>query len=128
MAECTFKNGNPVHIDYTPSGGNIAEGEVVVVGTVTGNTAGVGVFAGIASRPITNNTKGALALGGVWEVTNLNNAANGALVYWSDSTVNKVTTVSTNNAQFGIVVGNGGGGANSACLVLHQPVPSWDDA
>lgn len=127
MAEATFYHGSPINIDYTPSGGNVAEGEVVVQGSVTANTAGVNVFCAIASRPIENNTKGSLAIGGVWQVTNLNNAATGALVYW-DNSANKVTTVSTNNAQFGIVVGSGGGGANSTCYALHQPVPAWDDA
>lgn len=124
MADATFKHGNPIHIDYTPSGGNVAAGEVVVQGAVTGNTAGYGLLAAIASVPIVNNTLGALAIGGVWSVTNLNNAATGAVVYWSDS-VNKVTTVSTNNAQFGVIVKDGGGGANSACWVLHDPVPSY---
>jgi hypothetical protein len=124
MADCTFKHGNPVNIDYTPSGGNIAAGEVVVQGTVTGNTAGYGLLAAISPVPITNNVKGALSIGGVWECINLNNAATGAVVYWSDS-VNKVTTVSTNNAQFGIIVNDGGGGANSTCWVLHDPVPVY---
>jgi hypothetical protein len=127
MAECTFKHGNPAHIDYTPSGGNVAAGEVVVQGTATGNTAGYGAFAAIASVPIVNNALGALAVGGVWSVTNLNNAAVGALVYW-DNTNNSVTTVSTNNAQFGVIVGSGAGGVNSATLVLHDPVPAFDDA
>lgn len=128
MAEATFRHGNPVVIDYTPSGGAITEGQVVVVGTVTANTAGVNVFAGVAHRPIANNVLGGLAIGGgVYSVTNLNNAANGALVYWDDS-ANKVTTVSTNNAQFGVIVGSGGGGANSTCYVYHDTVPSWDDA
>lgn len=124
MAEATFKHGNPVHIDYTPSGGNVAEGQVVVQGAVTGNTAGYGLVSAIASRPIVNNTLGALAIGGVWSVTNLNNAATGEVVYWDDS-ANKVTTVSTNNAQFGVIVKDGGGGANTACLVLHDPVPTY---
>lgn len=128
MAEATFRHGSPVMVDYTPSGGNVAEGAVVVIGTVTGNTAGYGVMAGIAHRPIVNSTLGALAMGGgVYSVTNLNNAANGALVYWDDS-ANKVTTVSTNNAQFGLVVGSGGGGANTTCYCLHDPVPAFDDA
>ena len=127
MAEATFRHGDPVMVDYTPSSGNIAEGQVVVTGTVTGNTAGYGVIARIAHRPITNNTLGALAAGGgVYAVTNLNNAADGALVYWDDSN-NKVTTVSTNNAQFGVVVGSGGGGANTTCYCLHDPVAAFDD-
>jgi hypothetical protein len=112
-------------VDYTPSGGNVAEGEVVVLGTVTGNTAGYGLLAGVAHTAILNNVLGALSTGGgVYAVTNLNNAATGAVVYWSDS-VNKVTTVSTNNAQFGVVVASGGGGANTTCYVFHDPVPCY---
>lgn len=123
MADAVLRHGNPVHIDYTPSSGNVAEGQVVLVGSVTANTAGTGAIAGVAERPITNSTLGALAIGdGVYDVVNLNNAANGALVYWED-TNNKVTTVSTNNAKFGYVVQNGGGGANSTCRVLHDPKP-----
>ncbi len=125
MAEATFRHGAPVMVDYTPSSANIAEGEVVVQGSVTGNTGGYGLFAGIAHRPILNNVLGALAAGGgEYAVINLNNAATGAVVYWSDS-VNKVTTVSTNNAQFGMVVSGGGAGANTTCYVLHDPIPSF---
>lgn len=123
MADTTFRSGSPCVIDYTPSGGNVAVGEVVLIGTVTANTAGTGAIAGIAHRPITNSTLGALAVdGGIYDVVNLNNAANGARVYWENS-VNKVTTVSTNNAMFGFVVTNGGGGANSTAQALHNPFP-----
>ncbi len=125
MAEATFKHGDPVMIDYTPSGGNVAAGAVVVIGAVTSNTAGYGLLAAIAHTPITNSTLGSLAAGGgVYAVTNLNNAAIGAMVYWDDS-ANKVTTVSTNNAQFGQVVELGGAGANTTCNVLHDPRPTY---
>lgn len=121
MAEATFKHGNPTMIDYTPSSGNVTEGQVVLLGSVTANTSGTGALACVAHRPITNSTLGALAArGGVYDVVNLNNAANGAKVYWDDSN-NKVTTVSTNNAVFGWVVSGGGGGANSTCQALHNP-------
>lgn len=121
MADTTFRHGSPVMVDYTPSSGNIAVGQVVVVGTVTANTSGTGALAMIAHRPIVNNTLGALAVkDGVYDVVNLNNAANGAKVYWDDSN-NKVTTVSTNNAVFGWIVADGGGGANSTAKVLHNP-------
>jgi hypothetical protein len=118
MAEATFRHGEPRMIDYTPGSGNIAAGEVVLLG----NTAGL--TCGISHRPIENGVLGALAAGGgVYECVNLNNAANYALVYW-DTSVNKVTTVSTNMAMFGFIVdGTGGGGANSNCSVLHVP---WD--
>jgi hypothetical protein len=43
-------------------------------------------------------------------------------VFWDDS-ANKVTTVSTNNAQFGYIVAGGGGGANSTAKALHKPYP-----
>lgn len=121
MAEATFYHGDPVTVDYTPTGGAVTEGQVVVLGSVTANTAGEGAVAGVAHRPITNNTLGSLAVGGgVYAVTNLNNAANGKKVYWDD-TNNKVTTVSTNNAVFGWIVASGGGGANSTAYALHAP-------
>ena len=112
--EAIFRHGDPISINYTP-GANVAAGEVVIIGNLTGLTCG------IAHLAITNATLGAVAAGGgIYEVVNLDNAANGAKVYW-DNTNNKVTTTSTNNAQFGFVVENGGGGANSACYALHHP-------
>lgn len=115
MADASFRHGDPVMVDYTPSSGNVAAGEVVLLGNLTGMTCG------IAHLAITNNTKGSLAAGGgIYEVTNLNNAADYATVWWDDS-ANKVTTVSTNNALFGFVVEGGGGGANTLCKALHSP-------
>lgn len=122
-AETTLRHGNPVTIPYTPAGGDVAAGEVVLIGSVGANTAGEGAIAGIAPVDIANNTLGDLYIGGgVYEVVNLNNAANGAKVYWDDS-ANKVTTVSTNNALFGFIAKNGGGGANSTALAFHHPLP-----
>jgi hypothetical protein len=73
-------------VDYTPSGGNVAEGTVLLLGTVTGNTAGTGAMAVVAHRPIVNNTLGAVSVGGgVYAMVNLNNAANGTKVYWEDT-------------------------------------------
>lgn len=121
MADTTFRSGNPIMVDHTPAGGNVAVGQVVVLGSVTANTSGTGAVAGIAHRPIVNNVLGDLAVsGGVYDVINLNNAANGAKVYWDD-TNNKVTTTSTNNAVFGWIVVGGGGGANTTCKAVHAP-------
>ena len=115
MPEATFRHGDPVMVDYTPASGNIAAGQVVLAGNTTGLTCLVNHVA------ILNNRKGAMAAGGgVYEVTNLNNAANYAKVWWDD-TNNKVTTVSTNNALFGFIVSQGGGGANTACYAMHKP-------
>lgn len=121
MPNVTFRHGDPVMVDYTHAAANIIEGTVVVVGAVTANTAGEGAYAGIAHRPIVNGALGALAIqGGVYDVVNLNNAANGKKVYW-DASTNKVTTVSTNNAVFGIIATNGAGGANSTARAFHNP-------
>jgi hypothetical protein len=115
MAEAVFRHGAPRMINYTPSGGNVAAGEVVLIGNTTGLTCG------IAHLDIVNNTLGALAVGdGVYSVVNLNNAANGTKVWW-DNSANKVTTVSTNNALFGFITEDGGGGANTTCKALHKP-------
>lgn len=113
--EATFRHGNPVMIDYTPSDGNKSAGEVVLLGNTTGLTCGV------VHKDIANTIKGAIAAGGgVYECVNLDNAANYAKVWW-DNSANKVTTTSTNNALFGFVVGRGAAGANTACDVLHHP-------
>jgi hypothetical protein len=127
MSDTTFRHGDPVMVDYTPASGNIAEGEVVVLGSVTANTSGTGAVMGIAHRPITNNELGALAVGGgVYDMVNLNNAATGAKVYWDiTNNTRKVTTVSTNNAVMGWIVSGGGGGANTTCQVKHEP---WHNA
>lgn len=115
MAQVTYRHGDPQMVDYTPSSGNVTAGDVVLLGNTTGLTCGV------CHRDIENNVKGALAAGGgVYEGVNLNNAANYAIVYW-DNSADKFTTVSTNNAQFGYVVRDGGGGANTNCFVLHVP-------
>lgn len=115
MADTTYRHGDPVMVDYTPAGGNVAAGEVVLVGNTTGFTCG------IAHRPIVNDTLGALASGGgVYDCVNLNNQATGAKVWWNNSS-KKVTNESTNMALFGFIVHGGGGGANTTCRVLHKP-------
>lgn len=120
MPEVTFRSGEYRTVEHVAAA-NIAEGQVVVIGTVTANTAGEGAIAAIAHRPIENTKQGSLAIfGGEYDVVNLNNAANGKKVYWDD-TNNKVTTVSTNNAVFGWIVSSGGGGANSTARAFHNP-------
>lgn len=115
MTDTTFRHGEPLMIDYTPAAGDVAAGEVVVLG----NTAGLAC--GIAHSPIANTVLGAVAAGGgVYDVVNASNAADYAKVWW-DNSANAVTTTSTNNAQFGFIVRDGGGGANSTALALHSP-------
>jgi hypothetical protein len=115
MPEVTFRNGTPKRVDYTPTGGNVSAGQVVLLG----NTAGL--TCGIAPRDITNSTLGALEVGdGVYDVTMLGNYAAWTKVYWDDAN-NKVTTTSTNNAQFGYL-SEGGTGANTVVKCLHNPM------
>lgn len=120
MAEAIFRHGSPLMVDYTPGAGDVDAGDVVLLGNTTGVTCGV------AHVDIPNTVLGALAVGGgVYECVNLNNAADYARVWWDDS-AKKVTTVATNNAPFGFVVRDGGGGANSNCLVMHHPFEDID--
>ena len=121
MALVTFRSGNPKMIDYTPSAGNVAAGDVVLIGTVaTNNTGGYSAIAAIAHCDILNNEKGAVAVGGgEYECINLNNSADGAMVFWDGT--NKVTSVTNTKAKFGYIVRSGGGGDNSTCYVLHDP-------
>lgn len=113
MAEATLRYGEPVMVPYTPASGAVPAGDVILVGNLTGLTNVV------AHHAIANAVQGSVAAGGgVYDVINLNNAANGTKVYWDGS---KVTTVSTNMSLFGFVVDGGGGGANSTCKVLHKP-------
>jgi hypothetical protein len=113
--EATFRHGDPTYQDYTPAAGNIAAGQVVLLGNLTG------IGLGVAHLDITNNTLGALAVGGgIYDVTMLTNIANYATVYWDD-TNNKVVTTSTNNATFGVLL-TGGTGANTVVEALHAPM------
>jgi hypothetical protein len=116
MAEATKRWGDPRRIKYTPTGGNVAAGQVVLLGNLAG------LACGIATQPIENNLEGWLEVGGgVYDVVMLSNLANYALAYWDDAN-NKLTSTSTNNAVFGTVVGGGGGGANATVQVLHDPM------
>jgi hypothetical protein len=102
-------------VDYTPSTGDVAAGQVVVLSTTAGTLQCM-----IAHHDIPNNTLGALASGGgVYEVTNNDNAAVDAKVYWDD-TNNRATTTATSNALLGYVVSMGAGGAGTPCRVLHK--------
>lgn len=115
MADTTFRHGDPVMIDYTPAAGDVDAGDVILLGNTTGLTCV------IAHRDIENTVLGAVAAGGgVYDVVNLDNAADGTKVYW-DNSAKKVTTTSTNNAQFGMIVSDGGGGANTTARALHHP-------
>lgn len=112
--EATMRHGDPTFADYTPAAGNVAAGQVVLLGNTAGLTCGV------AHQDITNNTVGSLAVGGgVYDVVMITNIAAYTKVYWDD-TNNKVTSTSTNNATFGFLL-TGGTGANTTVEALHVP-------
>jgi hypothetical protein len=116
MAEATLRSGNPPTVDHVAAA-DIAAGEVVVLG----NTAGL--TCGIAQVPIANAKLGALATGGEWDVIAAGNYAAWSKVYWVDAD-NKVSTTSTNNAQFGYLVDRYGASVNTTNAVvrcLHHP-------
>jgi hypothetical protein len=121
--QATFKHGNPIFIPYTPTSGDIAAGDVIVLRAAATNTIN-GITTGIAHGDIANNVEGALAVGGgVYEATSLQNNADYIPVYWDDS-VDKLTTTATNNGRIGFITGGGGAGANTAVEFLHVPYVS----
>lgn len=112
--EAIFNHGEYMAEDHVAAA-DIEGGEVVMLGNLTGITCGV------AHQAIANGATGALAIGGgVYAMTNLNNAANYAKV-WFDPATDKLTTVSTNMMLFGWITRGGGGGANTTCYARHWP-------
>jgi hypothetical protein len=115
MAEAIMRHGSPIFMDYTPAAGNVAAGQVVLLGNQSG------LSCGIAHLDILNNTLGALAIGGgIYDVIMLGNYAPYSNVFWDD-TNNKVTTTSTNNAYFGQLL-EGNTGANTLVECRHLPI------
>ncbi len=113
--DAIFRHGDPIFADYTPAAGNIAAGQVVLLGNLTG------IGCGVAHLDIVNAVVGSVAIGGgIYDVTMLTNLAAWATVYWDDS-VNKVVSTSANNATFGVLM-TGGTGANTVVQALHQPL------
>ena len=78
-------------VDYTPSGADVAAGDVVALGND---------FFGVALRDIADGEKGALATGGIFEFVSTGTVAAGALVFW-DSGNKRVSTAAANNTYIG---------------------------
>lgn len=113
--EATFKQGNPLMVDHTPTSA-ISAGDVVVINSIP--------F--VAHKDIAANEKGALAMGGgVYELTaDAGTIEPGDKVYWDD-TANKITEVDTSgdvNAMFGFVLPDSDPSADGEkVLVKHDP-------
>src|SRR3982751_5374360 len=110
--DAIFHYGEDVEtIPYTPSGADIAAGQVVVMGQLIG----------IATRKILNGVLGALNIArGVYTVTTAGAYARGTTVYW-DNTAKKVTTTATGNKVLGVMVEASTGDGDTAD-VFHAPV------
>lgn len=110
MAEANYRHGEAIMADYTPAAGDVAAGTVIVQGAICT----------IAHRDISNNAKGAVAVGGgVYDVVALSNYAAGTKVYWDD-TNNKVSNTAANNTAFGFLIETPSA-ANTAAKTLHWP-------
>ena len=121
MADATFVRGSYHTMKHTPSGGAVAAGEMVVVGSVTSNTAGNGAIVAVAHTNIANNTPGTLSIGGgVYDCVIASNYAAGVKLFKPSGNA-ILTTTSTNNTQFGILL-EAAAAANAVCEVYHQPV------
>lgn len=108
--QAKFISGEPRMVPYTPSGADVAAGQVVVIGD--------GAF--IAHRKIADGTLGSLAaLGGVYEVTAGEAIAEGKKVYWDDS-ANKVVETATTGKLAGVVLPGQSAAADGDTLhILH---------
>jgi predicted RecA/RadA family phage recombinase len=97
-------------VPYTPSGADVATGDVVI----TNNQVGICV------RPIADGELGALNIrGGVYECTGDAAIAAGKRVYW-DATNDKVTETVGTNKIFGTTV-TACAADNGTCDVEHNP-------
>jgi len=115
MADAIMRLGDPIMIDYTP-------GSDTPAGTVVVTAAAGGLSCIVTHHDISANILGAASsFGGIYDVINLNNAANYAKVWW-DNVAKKVTTTSAGNALFGYITSGGAGGVNSTCRAFHNPM------
>jgi predicted RecA/RadA family phage recombinase len=112
-----FKSGDDVQqMDYTPSGVDIAAGDVVVIGNS---------LCGIATRPIYDGELGSLNIeGGIYEVVGDAAITAGKRVYWNAST-HKVTETDAANVGFGITT-SACSGNGETCDVMHMPFTPVD--
>jgi predicted RecA/RadA family phage recombinase len=107
----TFRHGDPLMADYTPSGADVSAGDVVVLGAKT---------PAVCHRDIVDGELGALAMGGgVYRMTADAAITAGEAVYW-DATNEKVTETASGNTLFGIAVTTSAAD-DDPIDVKHQP-------
>ena len=96
MPEATFRHPGQA-IDYTPSGADVAAGQVIQVGGLVG----------VANVDIADGVLGALQVEGVFDVTKASGGgvtfAAGATVGWNNTT-NTAVAAGTGNFDIGVAV------------------------
>lgn len=108
--EVVFQYGEPLMVDYTPSG-TLPAGQVTVVNSIPM----------IPHTYLEDARLGALAAGGgVYRCVGDAAISSGKIVYWDD-TNNKVTETATGNTIFGFTVSACSGDA-AYCNVVHAPL------
>ena len=113
MAQATFINGEPLMVEYTPSGSDVTGGDVIVTNGIVR----------IAHADIDDGDLGHLACGGgLYDVTADAAIAVGKRVYWDDS-ANKVTETAGTNKRFGYCV-EASSADGDVIQCIHQPGPS----
>lgn len=109
MAEATFVHGDPLMVDYTPSG-DVTAGDVVVIGVIP-YVAHVDIPAGV---------KGAVAArGGVYGGIAAGNYAPGAKIYW-DASEGEFTTATGEHPHFGFIVPSSDPAADQSPVVVEH--------
>ena len=111
MGQADFVLGNPTMVDHTPSGADVAAGQVIVNDTTPM----------VAHNKIVDGRLGSLSIGGgVYKVTAAGSYVVGDLVYWDDS-ADKVTTSASGNMIFGKMAEASTGDGDTA-LAYHMPI------
>ncbi len=97
-------------IDYTPSA-DVAAGDVVILGD----------FAGVALRPITASTLGALQTAGAFEMEKVSGVMTaGTSLYWNTS-VKKATTTAGSYKYIGKVIADAADADTTVLMKLNAP-------
>lgn len=119
MPNAILRQGsNSLSIDYTPSGADVAAGEIIITADRVG----------IADRPIADGELGALVIGqSVWDITKEDGVAinDGEDVFWDD-TGKQCTNVGPADAYLGKAVGDwaaAAADAPTARVALFQATP-----
>ena len=104
-------SGHGLHADYTPSGSDVANGDLVVIGDVVG----------MADEDITDGVKGAVLISdcviAVEKDTGSSSAiSDGAQCYW-DSGNEVATTTASTNKKLGVSVDGGGGASDEEVYI-----------